>query len=246
MRASAERPSGLIALLAGNLIQIAGIVDETEAEMLLHCGVKYLGFPLRLPVQREDISEARAAGIIRRLQPPVFGVLITYLDDARAIADLSATLGARIVQLHGHIESGELTKLKAIAPHLVVIKSLVVGLHARNTLEAMVDQFSERVDAFITDTYDCTTGASGATGKTHDWRVSRRLVEISKRPVILAGGLNPGNVRRAILDVRPAGVDCHTGVEDDTGRKCREKVRQFVAEAEAGFQGIADERKGSR
>jgi hypothetical protein len=53
--------------------------------------------------------------------------------------------------------------------------------------------------------------ASGATGKTHDWRVSRRLVEVADKPVILAGGLNPENVKRAILEVRPAGVDSHSG-----------------------------------
>jgi phosphoribosylanthranilate isomerase len=53
--------------------------------------------------------------------------------------------------------------------------------------------------------------------------------------VILAGGLTPDNVREAILAVRPAGVDCHTGVEDASGRKDADKVRRFVAEAHAGF-----------
>lgn len=229
-------------MLAGNLIQIAGIIDEAEAELLRQCGVKYLGFPLRLPVHREDISEDDASRIIRRLEPPVFGVLITYLDDAREIADFCAAMGARIVQLHGDIGVEALGKLKTIAPHLLVIKSLVVGFHSEDTLESMVERFSGSVDAFILDSYDSTTGASGATGKTHDWRISRRLVDMSARPVILAGGLNPLNVRRAILEVRPAGVDCHTGVEDDTGRKCRDKVRQFISEAEAGFQRIVDKR----
>ena len=121
-----------------------------------------------------------------------------------------------------------------------MVKSLVVGLRSRRALESMVERFSDHVDAFITDTHDPATGASGATGKTHDWRVSRRLVEISHRPVILAGGLDPQNVRRAILEVKPAGVDSHTGVEDDTGRKCRRKVEEFIAEAQAGFRLIAD------
>jgi phosphoribosylanthranilate isomerase len=53
--------------------------------------------------------------------------------------------------------------------------------------------------------------------------------------VILAGGLSAANVRRAIREVRPAGVDVHTGVEDADGRKCRDKVSAFVAEARAGF-----------
>jgi len=233
-----------IPTLTSNLIQIAGVVDEAEAGMLQRCGVKYLGFPLRLPVNREDISEVRAATIIRQLRPPVFGVLITYLDDAREIAAFCTSLGARIVQLHGDIALEELSTLKKIAPELLVIKSLVVGLHAESSLESMVERLSVCVDAFITDTFDPATGASGATGMIHDWRVSRRLVEMSDRPVILAGGLDPGNVRRAILEVRPAGVDAHTGVEDESGRKCRDKVELFIAEAKAGFRLTGDDGRG--
>jgi phosphoribosylanthranilate isomerase len=60
-------------------------------------------------------------------------------------------------------------------------------------------------------------------------------VELSPRPVILAGGLTPANVRRAIAAVRPAGVDVHTGVEDASGRKERAKVLEFMAEARAAF-----------
>lgn len=226
-------------MLAEDLVQIAGIGDQAEADMLQRCGVRYLGFPLRLPVHDEDITEKAASRIIRRLEPPVFGVLITYLHQAREIAELCSSLGTRIVQLHGDIELAQLEKLRALAPQLIVVKSLVVGLHTPSTLESMVARLSGIVDAFITDTHDPATGASGATGKTHDWRVSRRLVEISDRPVILAGGLDPQNVRRAILEVKPAGVDSHTGVEDDTGRKCRRKVEKFVAEAQAGFRLVA-------
>ena len=91
------------------------------------------------------------------------------------------------------------------------------------------------VDAFITDTFDPVTGASGATGKTHDWEISRRIVEHSRHPVILAGGLTPENVGDAIRLVRPAGVDVHTGVEDDQGRKDRRRVEAFVTRARDAF-----------
>jgi len=79
----------------------------------------------------------------------------------------------------------------------------------------------------ITDTFAPETGAAGATGRTHDWSVSRRLVELSERPVLLAGGLTAENVRRAILEVRLAGVDVHTGVENAAGRKSRDKTRSI-------------------
>ena len=222
-------------MLEENLVQIAGVIDAAEAKILQQCGVRYLGFPLRLPVHREDLTEEEAAAIIKNLAAPVFGVLITYLSEASEIAAFCHALGARIVQLHGDVDQDELTHLKTLDPSLTVIKSLVVGMRDDQALEAMLRELSPFVDAFITDTFDPKTGASGATGKTHDWRVSRRLVELSPRPIILAGGLTPENVRRAILEVRPAGVDSHTGVEDATGRKSREKVKKFLSEAHEAF-----------
>ena len=86
--------------------------------------------------------------------------------------------------------------------------------------QALVDdvaRLAPLVDCFITDTFDPSTGARGATGKTHDWAVSRRLVEASPKPVILAGGLHPGNLGEAVRGVRPAGVDVHTGIEEPDG-----------------------------
>ena len=217
------------------IIQIAGIIDRDEAGLLAACGVTHLGFPLQLAVHREDLIDEEAASIIRALPPDLKAVLITYLAEAGALVSLSRALGAHIVQIHGDIPLRELILLKTVAPELGVIKSLVVRAGNLSDLEETVRELGPYVDAFITDTFDPATGASGATGKTHDWRVSRRLVEISTKPVILAGGLDPENVRDAILETGPAGVDAHTGVEDADGRKSREKVSTFVREARDAF-----------
>jgi phosphoribosylanthranilate isomerase len=214
---------------------VAGVRDRGEADLLQECGIQYLGFPLRLPVNREDLTEAEAAGIIGSLRLPARGVLITYLEEAVAVADFCHTLGARMVQLHGDISKAELARLRELDPGLTIVKSLVVGRHPVTILERLTVELAPLVDGFLTDTFASDTGASGATGRTHDWAVSRRLVELSPRPVILAGGLTPANVRQAIAAVRPAGVDVHTGVEDASGRKDRAKVQAFVTEARAGF-----------
>jgi phosphoribosylanthranilate isomerase len=121
---------------------------------------------------------------------------------------------------------------------LFITKSLVVKEGNLNELEEEVDDYSPYVDAFITDTFDPETGASGATGKVHDWNVSRRLVEVSPKPVILAGGLNSKNVREAIAWVKPAGVDVHTGVEGPDGSKDSGLVYAFISEARKGFEEI--------
>jgi len=209
--------------------------------MVQACGVRHLGFPLRLPVHREDLTEAEAADIMRALSPPAQGVLITYLSEAGAVAGLCRTPGARMVQLHGDVSKAEAERLRELDPGLTIIKSLVVGRHPVSVLERLAVDLAPLVDGFITDTYAPETGASGATGRTHDWAVSRRLVELSPKPVILAGGLTPANVRRAIAEVRPGGVDVHTGVEDASGRKSRRKVLAFVEEARAGFRELGQD-----
>ena len=73
-------------------------------------------------------------------------------------------------------------------------------------------------------------GSSGK-GVLYDEEFASRVVTESRVPVILAGGLNPGNVERAIRRVRPYGVDVATGVEDSPGVKNEQKVREFVRNA---------------
>lgn len=221
-----------------NIIQIAGIKDREEAEMLLDCGVDRLGFPLRIASHDEDLTECAAAEIIRALNIRERAVLITYLGDAGGIAGLCRRIGASFVQLHGDISLSELKRLKTIAPELGLIKSLIVHPGADGDLKPQAVTFGPQVDGFIIDTYDPSTGARGATGKTHDWATSRALVALSVKPVMLAGGLNAENVRRAIVEVTPQGVDAHTGVEDGGGRKSRELVKAFVAEAREAFAAL--------
>ncbi|MGE5410627.1 MAG: phosphoribosylanthranilate isomerase [Clostridiales bacterium] len=219
-----------------DLIQIAGIIDIEEAKMVMEAGADYLGFPLRLPVNKEDLSEEEAVEVIKQIPEPHKAVLITYLDKAEDIISFCDKLNVKIVQLHGEISKEELMKTKRLRPDIEIIKSLVV--HNNNNLEELklaVKNLSEWVDAYITDTFDPETGASGATGKTHDWSISKELVRLSPKPVIIAGGLNPDNVRKAILEIRPSGVDVHTGVEAPDGRKSPELVKRFIEESKLAF-----------
>ena len=218
-----------------HVVQIAGVHDLAEAELLVEEGVDWIGFPLRLPVHREDISEDDAARVIRSIQSRAQCVLITYLHTADAILTLCRKLNVTTVQLHGDIPIREIERIRMFCPEMVFIKSLVVRAGNLEALKQLVRHFAPHVEGFITDTYDPVTGACGATGKTHDWSVSRQLVSLSPKPVILAGGLTPANVASGIREVKPAGVDAHTGIEGPDGRKDREKVRAFVAESRAAF-----------
>jgi len=169
---------------------------------------------------------------------PNFGIVITYLNIAEEIVSFCSKLNTNIVQLHGNIKNKQLKKLKIIAPNLVVIKSLIVVKYSLVELKKYIDEQSEFVDAFITDTFNPQSGATGATGLTHDWEISKNIVQYSPKPIILAGGLNAENVFAAIIKVKPAGVDSHTGVENKDGAKDQIKIHQFLNEANRAFSKI--------
>lgn len=225
-----------MALALPGKVQIAGVIDQDDADLIIECGADMLGFPLGLKDGREDLGIEEAAAIVRRTEHQAASVCITYHDTAADVLDLCDALGVRWVQLHGPIDIREVESLKKTEPGLGIIKSLIVRADGTGRLASEVRTFETVVDSFITDTFDPDTGRTGATGKTHDWAVSRMLVEATHLPVILAGGLTPDNVADAIAAVAPAAVDAHTGVESPNGRKSPQHVRRFVDSALAALE----------
>jgi phosphoribosylanthranilate isomerase len=219
------------------LIQVAGVRGDGEAAMLRDLGVDLIGFPLRLAVHSPDLDESEARAVIRRTDIAGRAVLITYLNDPDEIRELAQWLNVCAVQLHGDMALEALGRLRR-AGGLGIIKSLIVRDSSTDALLEYMRACEPWVDAFITDTFDPATGATGATGKVHDWAVSEALARVARRPLILAGGLKPANVARAIERVRPAGVDAHTGLEDADGAKSRDKVERFVTAARTAFAEI--------
>lgn len=218
-----------------NIIQIAGIKSHEEAQMIAKSGATHLGFPFGLDFHAEDTPIDEASLIIRELPPDLHPVLITYFDTAVLIKQTMDKLGCRIVQLHGRVETTEIEKLRKLLPGIEIWKSLVIHPENPERIFLEMQQFDVYVDAFITDTFDGDTGASGATGKTHDWEISQKIIHLSQTPVIVAGGLNPKNVANAIAATNPAGVDVHTGVEDQDGNKDPDLVWAFVQNARRAF-----------
>ena len=129
----------------------------------------------------------------------------------------------------------ELAKLRKNRPDLYLLKSLVVSSDNLPALRQLIDDSSEYVDMYITDTFDPKTGAKGATGLTHDWEVSAELTRYAPRPLMMAGGLSPENVAEAILKVRPAAVDAHSLLEGTDKRKNADMIAKFVSEAQRAF-----------
>jgi phosphoribosylanthranilate isomerase len=217
------------------ILQAAGVRSLEDARTLCDTGFRFIGFPIRLDYHPQDITEKEAKDIIARLPRAIHPVLITYETNPDELINLIQYLDVKIIQIHAEIEPLVLERLKISLPDMNIIKSLIVKENNLEELKTQINDFTPYVDAFITDTYDFVTGARGATGKTHNWKISRKLVEFTSRPVILAGGLTPQNVEKAITMVEPAGVDVHTGIEDAEGFKDPELCRKFVKRAIKSF-----------
>ncbi len=224
-----------ILMMIKPVIQVAGVQSLEEALMIASSGATHIGFPFRLDFHSEDTTEEEATRIIFNLPPSVKPVLITYLNDAREIYGLMKKLGCSIVQLHGKVTNKEIMNLKRIDPKVGIWKSLVINPLKHDDAFLTLKALEPVVDAFITDTFDPDTGASGATGKTHDWEVSRNIVLKSTKPVIIAGGLTPNNVYDCIRITKPAGVDVHTGVEGVDGLKRKDLMESFVKNANKAY-----------
>jgi phosphoribosylanthranilate isomerase len=210
-------------------VQIAGVSSLEEAQVAERAGADALGFTVRLPTGVHDgLTEAKARDLIAQLPPFIVSVAITYVASARDAIELCRYLGVMALQLHGDFPLGELRLIRAALPHLKLIRAVhVTGPEAITKARAL----ERHVDAVILDTYDPTTGRGGATGKMHDWTISRQIVGAMRVPVILAGGLTPDNVVEAIRTVSPWAVDVHTGIEDPDGARNLAKLRSFIVRA---------------
>jgi phosphoribosylanthranilate isomerase len=131
------------------------------------------------------------------------------------------------LQLCDRVPSGVYAELRAQLPGVSLVQVVHVG-GEESFEEAM--NVARRVDALLLDSGNQSLAVKelGGTGRTHDWSISRRVVEASPVPVFLAGGLRPENVAEAIESVRPFGLDLCSGVRN-RGRLDPEKLKRFFA-----------------
>ena len=145
------------------------------------------------------------------------GVLHTRVqsDDIPRIAD---ECGLDFVQLHGD-QSEEFAA--SIGPDRVI---RVVRVKDEFSIDSLADY--QLASCYLLDTY--IKGKPGGTGATFDWSLAILARKLLRKPIILAGGLNPGNVFDAVRAVRPYAVDVSSGVESSPGKKDLAKVKEFI------------------
>lgn len=204
--------------------KICGLRDPANAQVAVESGANFIGMVF-VPGVRREITPDRALEIIAAVRakpgskgPRLVGLFANQpLDDVNNIVrrcglDMVQLCGDEPPEYWARVEADVIKQIKvrddSLGDTLASVKTVVEAGHT-----AMLDKYEK--------------GALGGTGLTFDWDIAREVAE--RFPIMLAGGLTPDNVARAIAKVSPWGVDVSSGVEND-GDKDPIKIRGFASE----------------
>jgi phosphoribosylanthranilate isomerase len=197
-------------------VKICGITSEDDALLAVALGADAVGFVFA-PSSRQ-VAVDRARDIARRLPAEVLTVGVFRDELPDRVVEIVQRAGLGAAQLHGHESAEQTRNVRARVP--LVIKAFPAG-HP-----GIGDVASYGADAVLVDS------STPGSGTVFDWRLAEDAPRAGHR-VLLAGGLDAGNVAEAIRRVRPWGVDVSTGVEREPGRKDPVKMREFIDAARA-------------
>jgi len=209
-------------------VKICGITTREDAWTAINLGTDGLGFLVGLLYESEDELSAPEAGkIVEGLPPFVSTTLVTHRADLADVRELCGHVRPQVVQLHGPYPLDQIPPLREAFPTVKIIKAVHVAGEGDIAAALAASRYA---DAILLDTK--TSTRIGGTGLTHDWSISRRIRDaLAPTPVILAGGLTPANVTRAIEQVKPYAVDVNSGVSIQRGKKSPHLIEEFLRAA---------------
>ncbi len=210
-------------LMTSTRIKICGVQDARIAEVAADAGADAIGLVFVDGSPRQVTTE-QARQIVATL-PPYVEPIGLFADAAiDVMRDTATRVGLTSLQLHGR----ETPQLAAQLAPLRVIKAVLMNDDVSDRFAAWCDA-SENVSGVLFDAPRTSIGAlGGGSGRTIDWHAVAKLCDRSPTPpIVLAGGLTPVNVARAIGLVRPYAVDVSSGVESSRGVKDPGLIRAF-------------------
>jgi phosphoribosylanthranilate isomerase len=192
-------------------VKICCISSLEEASLAIRYGASALGLVSEMPSGPGVLTDDAIAEIAARIPPSIASFLLSCRQDPDAIAEQQQRARASAVQLCDSLPIEAYARLRAAIPGVHLIQVIHV-LGPESVDEAIA--VAPHVDALLLDSGNPSLPVKelGGTGRTHDWRLSRKIRESVQVPVFLAGGLNPGNVAEAIEQVGPFGVDVCSGI----------------------------------
>lgn len=214
------------------LTQIYEVSTPEEAAAVSAIGVDHVGVLVGNGAFPRELGLADAVRVATAIVPPAVFSALFLTDDIALVEAWARRL------LPGIVHLGAAPELLSPAD-LAALKGRLSGVRMMRSVPVFDEQslaiargYDGIADFLLLDSHRASDRQIGALGVTHDWGVSRRIVEQVGTPVILAGGLGPDNVAEAIRTVRPAGVDSKTRTDrDGSHAKDIERVRRFHAAA---------------
>lgn len=198
-------------------VKICGITNAEDAAAAVDAGADALGFVFYRK-SRRYIEPTLAKQIIMGLPPLVTPVGVFVDEEQTVVRNLMDECGLALAQLHGNESATYCQELGR-----PILKAL--RIKDRSAFLALAELRGRAgVRGFVLDAF--SDQAYGGTGQVIDWHVAAEVAKAAS--ILLAGGLTPDNVEKAIQTVQPYGVDVSSGVELTPGKKDHEKVRAFI------------------
>lgn len=196
-------------------VKICGITNEGDALAAADLGADALGFVFFKGSPRY-VSPDEARRIICVLPPFITSVGVFVDEKPEEVRRIMELAAIDVVQFHGHE-----------APDACLIGGRVIKAIRIKELSDLEPLKHYRVSAFLLDTY--SPQSFGGTGQTFNWDIAVEAKQFGR--VILAGGLGPDSIEKAVRRVRPYAVDVSSGVEESKGKKDYAKMRLFIERA---------------
>lgn len=219
------------------IIQIYAFTDPDTAVQAAQFGVNHIGFVAgKYEIVPGELTFQEARNIVTSLPQDAVSIALTMATDLDEIVRMVDFVQPAVVHISTDIEQVGLKDMELLRTrlpdHVKIMKAIPV--EGIKSLAAAIE-FAAISDFLLLDTKVGGMPGVGATGKTHDWSVSKRIVDEVSIPVILAGGLSPENVRASIDAVRPYGVDSNTATNlpGDPVKKDIARIAAFVKAARA-------------
>ena len=213
-------------------LKVCCIASVEEARAAIMAGASAVGLVAEMPSGPGTITDALIAEIAASVPPPVSRFLLTSRTEPGPVVAHVAACRVDTVQLVDKVPVDTYAALRTQLPHVRVVQVLhVEGMDA----VAEAHRVAPYVHAILLDSGRPLAAVRelGGTSRVHDWQISRELVQaVPDTPVFLAGGIGPGNVRNAIRQVRPYGIDLCSAVRTD-GQLDPAKLAALVAAIEA-------------
>ncbi|MGK2924119.1 MAG: phosphoribosylanthranilate isomerase [Lysobacterales bacterium] len=216
----------------GTRVKICGVTRLQDLQAAVAAGADALGFVFT-PRSRRFLELAAAAQLVAEVPAFVSRVGLFMDQDRAEVARVLERVPLSLLQFHGREDAAfcrqfGLPYMKAFG---MASAEAPDGTMAREVAAELTQAERDYADAaaLLLDSHGA--GEPGGTGRPFDWAAVPRL----SRPLVLAGGLTPDNVRAAVRAVRPWAVDVSSGVEDAPGIKCAQKMQAFISEAKCEY-----------